>query len=139
MAEGGTPRTPVWTIDSLHEHMVRLFADSELRNRERFEFIADKFALAKEAVTKAEVATEKRFEGVNEFRSQLGDQARTFMPRAESEQVIATIRRDVEELKSRNTELDSRGQGKKDVWGYVVGAIGCLVGIVGILSYLQRG
>ena len=36
-------------------------------------------------MTKAEIATEKRFESMNEFRQQLSDQARTFMPRAESE------------------------------------------------------
>jgi hypothetical protein len=36
-------------------------------------------ATSKEAVVKAENATEKRFEGVNEFRESLADQASTFM------------------------------------------------------------
>ena len=39
---------------------------------------------AEKAVTKAEAAAERRFESVNEFRSQLTDQAATFMPRTES-------------------------------------------------------
>lgn len=39
---------------------------------------------AQEALDKAERATEKRFDSVNEFRAQLNDQAHTFMPRTES-------------------------------------------------------
>ncbi len=37
-------------------------------------------ASAEKAVTKAESATEIRFQGVNEFRQQLADQAATFLP-----------------------------------------------------------
>jgi len=37
----------------------------------------------KEAVLKSEAANEKRFEGVNEFRGQLKDQAATFITRSE--------------------------------------------------------
>ena len=36
-------------------------------------------ASAEKAITKAETATEKRFEGVNEFRQALSDQAGTFV------------------------------------------------------------
>ena len=43
---------------------------------------------AKEAVTKAEVATEKRLEGMNEFRAQLTDQSNTFLPRETFQSVI---------------------------------------------------
>jgi hypothetical protein len=49
---------------------------------------AEKVALAlaasDKAVTKAEIATEKRFESVNEFRAQLQDQTRTFVAREEA-------------------------------------------------------
>jgi hypothetical protein len=38
---------------------------------------------AEKAVNKAEAASERRFEAVNEFRGQLADQAKTFLPRAE--------------------------------------------------------
>ena len=43
------------------------------------------FALqaAEKAVTKAELAAEKRFESVNEFRNQLKDQTGTFITRNE--------------------------------------------------------
>lgn len=45
--------------------------------------VASALAAAKDATTKAEIATEKRLEGVNEFRGQLKDQAGTFVTRAE--------------------------------------------------------
>jgi len=36
---------------------------------------------SEKAIDKAEIATEKRFESVNEFRAQLSDQTNTFLPR----------------------------------------------------------
>jgi hypothetical protein len=52
-------------------------------------------AAADKAVTKAEIATEKRFEGVNEFRSTLADQAARLMPREESLSKFTTIEKDI--------------------------------------------
>jgi hypothetical protein len=46
---------------------------------------------AGKAVDKAETAAEKRFDSVNEFRQQLADQAATFMPRSESESLLAAM------------------------------------------------
>ena len=40
-------------------------------------------AAAEKAVSKAEIAAEKRFDAVNEFRGQLKDQAATFVTRTE--------------------------------------------------------
>lgn len=40
---------------------------------------------AKEAVNKAEIAADKRFDNMNEFRQQLNDQASSFMPRTEAD------------------------------------------------------
>ena len=50
----------------------RRFDEAEARNQERF-------AAAKEAVIKAEAATELRFQSVNEFRQTLVDQNRDFV------------------------------------------------------------
>jgi hypothetical protein len=47
-------------------------------------------AAAQAAITKAEQAAERRFEGVNEFRGQLADQAATFLPRSEANARIAS-------------------------------------------------
>jgi hypothetical protein len=57
-------------------------------------------AAAETAVNKAETATEKRFEGVNEFRQTLTDQAAAFPTRAEVSSLIEVVRVSAE----RNTE-----------------------------------
>ncbi len=66
------------------------------------------FASVERAVSKAEAATEKRFEGVNEFRAQLSDQAARFITRDELQALesklvglIERTRMDVESLAKR--------------------------------------
>ena len=53
---------------------------------------------AEKAVVKAETAAEKRFEGVNEFRGQLQDQAATFISRTEFAGAIAALQKAHDEL-----------------------------------------
>ncbi len=55
-------------------------------------------AAADKAVTKAEIATEKRFEGVNEFRSTLADQAARLMPREEAVSKFENLEKDIGSL-----------------------------------------
>jgi len=108
---------------------------------------------AEKATIKAETAADKRFESVNEFRSQLSDQASTFMPRAEAEvsltrsseriqELTADLARLVsrEEMKAatdRNTERiqeltdrmnrnEGHGAGLSTGWVYLLGAIAAL-------------
>ncbi len=63
--------------------------EREDRTKERFVALDKNIQIAMvaadKAVTKAELATERRFEGVNEFRQTLADQASRLMPRAEYE------------------------------------------------------
>ena len=77
----------VWTIDSLKEHLEAM-REAQHRELSNAIFSVEKTAKAaldssKEAVLKAENATEKRFEGVNEFRATLTDQAARFVTRKE--------------------------------------------------------
>lgn len=82
----------------LREYIDRVLADKDLRDQQRYDaqtkaleaamVAADKavqaaLLAAEKAVNKAEVAAERRFESVNEFRGQLADQAKTFLPRLE--------------------------------------------------------
>jgi aspartyl-tRNA synthetase len=117
------------------------------------------------AVNKADVATEKRFDGVNEFRAQLGDQQRTYMPRAEVEVIARAITEAVtantaqvrsmiprtehdaaikaltdkhDSLVTRLDRTESRGAGREQAWGYVVAAAGVLIGIAGIVLAIIR-
>lgn len=66
-----------------------LMDERDRRYEDRFTATDEKTGLAltssKEAVTKAEIATEKRFDSVNEFRNTLKDQAATLLSRGEAE------------------------------------------------------
>jgi len=83
-----------WTIDTLKTYVLAVIASNEIKYSERYEasqiamqtaLVAQKLAVdtalgaADRAVTKADLATEKRFENVNEFRAQLKDQATNFV------------------------------------------------------------
>ena len=99
------------------------------------------------AIMKAEAANEKRFESVNEFRSSLGDQARTLMPRAESEALHkASAERNeaaqnalAERLNNFNLRLnsmDAAGTGKQIGWASVVSVIAVITSVAGLVMIL---
>jgi hypothetical protein len=60
---------------------------------------------AEKAITKAEIATEKRFEGVNEFRQTLSDQARDFANKSETEIVLGGFRDKLDTLSRAVSQL----------------------------------
>jgi hypothetical protein len=91
-------------------------------------------AAAQKAVDKAESASERRFESVNEFRSALGDQARLLMPRIEAEQQFKTIGEKIDVLTNRINARDDRGVGMGQVLPWLVAAVATVGAIVGILT-----
>lgn len=106
---------------------------------------ASALAASDRAVSKAEIATEKRFESVNEFRNQLGDQARTFMPRTEAE-VLVQSRYDrlavmIKAMDDRLTTMEARvdkAEGKSGgaamTVAYVSAGISIIIALITILS-----
>jgi len=60
-----------WTISTLKELFDRTVADRDVR-------VDLAMSAAKEAVTKAEVANERRLDLLNEFRAQQADEARKY-------------------------------------------------------------
>jgi chromosome segregation ATPase len=70
------------------ESLSTVIDERDHRYEDRFKAMDEKTGLAltssKEAVAKAETATEKRFDAVNEFRGTLSDQAANLLPRAEA-------------------------------------------------------
>jgi hypothetical protein len=88
------------------------------------DYVDSRFESIKEAITKAESANDKRFDGVNEFRGQLGDQTRLLMPRLEVEEKFKGLEKSLSELTTRVNSRDDRGRGMGEIWGYIVGAIG---------------
>jgi hypothetical protein len=80
-----------------------LMEERDRRHEARFDSTDEKTSLAlnasEKAVSKAEMATEKRFDSVNEFRAQLKDQASTLMPREEAAARFMAIEEKIEDLK----------------------------------------
>lgn len=99
---------------------------------------------ADKAIHKQELAIEKRFDGVNEFRAQLSDQAQTFMPRKESDVRMDAITEKIdvnaERLNALQLQLSSRldlnqGQaaGQRLTTSNLYAAVGALGGILTII------
>jgi len=77
------PRTQ-WTISTLKELFDRTIEDRDVR-------VNLALSAAKEAVTKAELADEKRFALLNEFRGQQADEARKYATRDSVDQSVTGI------------------------------------------------
>jgi hypothetical protein len=92
-------------------------------------------ASADRAVAKAEAASERRFDSVNEFRGTLADQARLLMPRSEAEQSLKALADKIDILTQRINQRDDRGRGMDAIWGYLIGAVG--IGAL-IVSFFKR-
>lgn len=96
-------------------------------------------AASDRAVNKAEMASEKRFDSVNEFRAALADSARLLMPRAESEQAVKVLADKLSTIESRLNSRDDRGTGESQGWVKIALAITMLADIALILAYLTKG
>lgn len=142
-----------WTTDTLHSHLLRMINEMDLRYEQRYvsqqeaiqaallaqkEAVQAALAAADRALTKAELASEKRFEGVNEFRSTLSDQAQLLMPRGEAQTLYSSLSDKVTDLTDRVTRAEGRGAGLYQSWGIVVAVIGFSVGLVGVVLAFIR-
>lgn len=97
------------------------------------EKVALALAAADKAVSKAEVATEKRFEGVNEFRAALNDQSRLQVTTDKFDSVIDGLNSRIRSLEARIEKGEGQGQGAKDNKSGLyaaIGAVGVLVAII---------
>jgi hypothetical protein len=139
-AAGSSAATDV----SLREYLMAQINAVESRANLRFEAMKAQveaaFASSQRAIDKADEATEKRFEGVNEFRAALSDQATRFVTTETlaslGDKLEASIDRNREDLNTLATRIDLRqGQdvGSKLTWGSVMAVIAAIGTIVGIL------
>lgn len=93
---------------------------------------------AKEAVLKAEAATDARFASVNEFRGSLNDLSRVQMPRAEAEGLTKALSDRVDRLTTQVNDMQSRSAGANQLWPILFGVIG-VVGIAfGIYTSISK-
>ena len=138
-----------WTVDTLHA----LMNERDIRYQQRFEAqqkalqdallaaekaVSTAMASADRAVLKAETAAEKRFEGVNEFRATLADQAARLMPRQESEVSLAAMREKVDSVLIRVNTMEAAKHGASDNTKAILAAIGTAIAIAGLFFALRQ-
>lgn len=105
------------------------------------EQVREQLKNAEKAIDKAEMATEKRFESVNEFRSQLADQASMFMPRQEYDARHLSLIEQVASVGERLTRMEGNTAGGHDqtariyavvaIIAVIFGSVGTAIGILG--------
>lgn len=121
---------------TLRDHLTMLLVATQDKNEVRFvameKATVAALAAAQRAVEKAEIAVEKRLEGMNEFRGTLSDQASMLMPRAEAENRLTTLSERVAALSSRIDRGEGKGSGLSAGWGYLVGAVGLLGSVLSV-------
>lgn len=115
-----------WTVDTLKEYVERRFTDQD-------KAVQAALLAAKEAVLKAENATEKRFEATNEFRQQLSDQTNTFIPRNEYDAQHQALVDKVATLTDRMNQ-DKGGEISMAKIYAAIGAVGVVLGIIVMLA-----
>jgi hypothetical protein len=126
-----------WTVNTLFTYIITRFKlqDDILEERKQAQNEAMKAALAaaEKAVVKAEIATEKRFDSVNEFRKTLTDQATLFMPRLEFQVSMVAMNERLSEIKARLDKQEGRGLGLNAGWGYLIGGITIVSIVIGLI------
>jgi len=123
-----------WTVDTLETHLSekisaldRYCVTSFAQSKERVDMA---LAASDKAITKAELATDKRFDAVNEFRAALSDQTRDFMPRSVYDVQHKSMSERLEIIAASVTTMNSRLVGKSEGISSVGATIlGVLVGL----------
>lgn len=98
-----------------------------------------------EAIAKAESATEKRFESVNEFRAQLAEQTNTFLPREVADAQLAELRKGITEVATRLDRMEGSRTGSNErreqqrlSTAATVAVIGVAVTILGLIVVIAN-
>lgn len=104
------------------------------------EYVDIRFDALDKAITKAEAANEKRLENVNEFRLQLSDQSRTFMPRSEAEGVMKGLNDRLINVEAKMEKNEGTKAGGSIVYAYVASAISMLIAMIsfGMMMYKRN-
>lgn len=114
-----------WSVDTLKAHIDQRFIDND-------KAVALARQADKEAVLKAEVASEKRFESVNEFRGQLSDQTATFIPRKEADSRFEAMTEKVTAVTDRLNISQGAKTGSDVTKADLYRAVGVFVGVIGL-------
>jgi hypothetical protein len=113
-----------WTFATLYKHVMEISTASK-------EATTTAMAAAKEATLKAELASEKRLEGMNEFRSAMKDQQSTFADKEQTNFRLTAIDKKL-------AERDGKSQGIGVLAIVITQTILILIAIIGLAIALMR-
>ena len=141
--------TSTATDVSLREYLMAQINAAETRANIRFEAMKEQvdaaFAASQAAIDKADIATEKRFEGVNEFRAALSDQATRFVTQetltALGDKLQAAIERNREDLDRLATRINTREgaeAGSRLTYGSMAALVAVASAVVGTIVVLTN-
>ena len=144
-AAGSSAATDV----SLREYLMAQITAAEKRSDLRFESMKEQvlsaFESSQRAIDKADIATEKRFEGVNEFRAALSDQASRFVTtetlNSLGDKLEASIERNRDDLDKLSKRIDLREgevQGSRLTWGNMAALIGAAAAGIGAIIVIAN-
>lgn len=140
-----------WSLEV--QYVLGLMREKDLRDQQRFDAqqialrdalsaqekaVAAALNAAEQAVRKAETAAEKRFDNVNEFRAQLGDQAATLMPRSEATVLLNALGERLTAVERRLNQEMGRGVGREDSRAVVFAVLGALVAVAALVIAVIR-
>jgi multidrug efflux pump subunit AcrB len=112
------------------DHLKEIMDERDKKYMQMFKASQDAVSAALAAVhetnNKAEMAAEKRFESVNEFRSTLSDQASRLLPRSEYDSAHNSLSERVRELSARVDRQEGSKSGVNSAWLYLVGFVSLL-------------
>jgi len=118
----------------------------EEKNKERFIAAKDNINIAllasEKAIGKAELANDKRFDSVNEFRGSLSDQTKNFLPRIEYQVQHATLTEKLDAFGIRlqviETRLLTQGEGLSRTGAVLLGTIALASTLVALASFVYN-
>jgi len=119
-----------------HNTLISLREYVDIRFDAQEKAVLSALAASDRAVNKAEMASEKRFDSVNEFRAALNDSARLLMPRLEAEQRMGGLEKTITEVKTALDAKDNKGVGISAGLMMVVVAVSVLVNIIMVFYYI---
>jgi hypothetical protein len=108
-----------WSFPTFKAYVDQRFSDQD-------KAVNAALSAAEKAVGKAEVAAEKRFDAVNEFRSVLNDQQQNLVTRNEYDQSHRSLVEKVDDLSARVDRNEGRGSGFSTAWGVLVAGVGVI-------------
>lgn len=126
-------------IEQIDRAQTRIIDERDRQYSQRFaaQQAAVEAALssAKEAVDKAESASNERFAGVNEFRATLSDQAQ----RLASKESVESLDGRIDNLTQRLDRISGTGEGANALWVWQLGFVVAAAVVIGlVLNFVRR-